>query len=144
MFTQPNAKTDHIRFLSDFRNLNRQLKRKPYPMPKIREMLLNLEGFKYASSLDLNMGYYHIRIRKQASNIFTIIITWGKYRYKRLPMRDCNSLEIFQEKMNKMFRGFEFIQACIKDLLMIKKGDWSDHLEKPEQIFRNLNKMGLK
>ena len=24
-------------------------------MPKIREILLNLEGFKYASSLDLNM-----------------------------------------------------------------------------------------
>ena len=44
-FDQPKPKTDRVRFLSDFRNLNRQLKRKPYPMPKIREMLLNLEGF---------------------------------------------------------------------------------------------------
>ena len=48
-FAQPKAKTNRVRFLSDFRNLNRQLKSKPYPMPKIREMLLNLEGFKYAS-----------------------------------------------------------------------------------------------
>ena len=31
-------------------------------MPKIQEMLINLEGFKYATSLDFNMGYYHIRI----------------------------------------------------------------------------------
>ena len=41
-FSQPKAKKDKIMFLSDFRNLNRQLKRKDYTMTKIREMLLNL------------------------------------------------------------------------------------------------------
>ena len=41
-FAQPKAKTNRVRFLSDFWNLNRQLNRKPYPMPKISEMLLNL------------------------------------------------------------------------------------------------------
>ena len=61
-FAQPKAKTNRVRFLSNFRDLNRQLKLKPYPIPKTREILLNLEGFKYASSLDLNMGYHHIRI----------------------------------------------------------------------------------
>ena len=35
-FSRPKAKTNQIIFLSDSRNLNRQLKRKPYPMPKIR------------------------------------------------------------------------------------------------------------
>ena len=40
-FVHSNTKTARIRLLSDFHNLNRQLKRKPYPMPKIREMLLN-------------------------------------------------------------------------------------------------------
>ena len=34
-------------------------------MAKINEMLLKLEGFQYAISLDLNMGYYHIWIRKK-------------------------------------------------------------------------------
>ena len=60
-------------------------------MPKIREMLLNIEGFKYALSLYLNMGYYHIRLSEQDSNICTIILPWVKYRYKRLPMGDSNS-----------------------------------------------------
>ena len=45
-FTQTESKTNRVRFLSDFRNLNRQLKRKLYPMQKIREILLNLEGSK--------------------------------------------------------------------------------------------------
>ena len=40
-FAQPKPKTNHVRFLSDFWNLNRQLKRKPYPMAKIREIILN-------------------------------------------------------------------------------------------------------
>ena len=78
-FAQPKPKMNSLRFLSGFWNLNRQLKRKPYPMPKICEMLLNLEGFQYAMSLDLNMGYYHIRLSNQASNLCTIIIPWGKY-----------------------------------------------------------------
>ena len=39
-FAQPKAKTNRARFLSDYRNLNRQLKRNPYLMTKIHEMLL--------------------------------------------------------------------------------------------------------
>ena len=59
-FDQPKPKSNRICFLCEFRNLNKQLKRKPYPMPKINEMLLILEGFQYGTSLDLNMGHYHI------------------------------------------------------------------------------------
>ena len=42
----------------------------------------------------------------------------------------CNSPDIFQENMNKMFRGFEFIGADIDDLLIITECGWSDHLNK--------------
>ena len=59
-FSKPEPKTNRVRFLSDFRNLNKQLKHKQYPMPNINEMLFKLEGFKCALSLDLNMGYYYI------------------------------------------------------------------------------------
>ena len=57
-FAQPKPKTDRVRFLSDFRNINKQLKRKPYPMPNNTDFL-KLEGFKHTISLDLNMGHYH-------------------------------------------------------------------------------------
>ena len=63
-------------------------------MPKINEMLLKLEGFKYAASLDLNTGCFHIQLRKNVSNLCTIIIPWRKYRYKLLPMGVSNSQEI--------------------------------------------------
>ena len=68
-------------------------------------MLLKLESFQYDTSLDLNMGYYNIRLSKEASNLCTIILPWVKYKYKCLPLGVCKSPEIFQEKMNEMFRG---------------------------------------
>ena len=55
----------------------------------------------------------------------------------------CNSPEIFQEKMNEMFRGFEFIRSYIDDLLIITKVDWYDHLNKLEQFLHNLKDNGL-
>ena len=45
-------------------------------MPNINEILLKLEGFQYAMSLDLNMGYYHIHISNNTSNLCTIIMPW--------------------------------------------------------------------
>ncbi len=44
--------------------------------------LQEIEGFSYATALDLNMGYYTIRLDPEASEICTIIFPWGKYSYK--------------------------------------------------------------
>jgi hypothetical protein len=44
-----------LRSLADLRGLNKRIKRKPFPIPKINDMLQKLEGFAYATSLDLNM-----------------------------------------------------------------------------------------
>ena len=106
-------------------------------MPKRREMLLNLENFQYAKSLDFNMGYYRIGLSYQASNLCTIILPWGKYKYKSLPMGIYNSPYIFQEKIIKTFRGFRFIRTYINDLLIITKVDYSDHLNKLEQVLQD-------
>ena len=45
-----------VRFLSDFREVNKRLIRKPFPIPKISVVLQELEGFTFATALDLNMG----------------------------------------------------------------------------------------
>jgi hypothetical protein len=66
-------------FLSDFREVNKRLVRKPFPIPKISTVLQEIEGFSLATALDLNMGYYTIRLDPDASKICTIIPPWGKY-----------------------------------------------------------------
>jgi hypothetical protein len=47
--------------LADLREVNKVIKRKPFPLPKLTNMLVQkLEGFLYATSLDLNTRYYHM------------------------------------------------------------------------------------
>ena len=75
-------------------------------MHKIREISVKIQGFQYDKSKYLIMAYYNIGLSEEASNMFTTLLPWIKYRYKRLTMGVINSLDIFQEKMNKMFHGF--------------------------------------
>jgi hypothetical protein len=67
-----------VHTISDFRELNKRIVRKPYPIPQISMILQELEGFTYAATLDLNMGYYTIRLDPMASEMCTIIFPWGK------------------------------------------------------------------
>jgi hypothetical protein len=38
-----------------------------------------MEGFVFATALDLNMGYYHIKLDADAQKLYTITFPWGKY-----------------------------------------------------------------
>ena len=107
-------------------------------MPKTNEMLLKLEGFQHATSLDLNVGYYNIQMSENTSNLYTIILPWGKCWYKRLPMAVEISTEIFQQNMNDLFRGFDFICAYIYDLVVLTKGNWIDYVQKLELTLNKL------
>jgi len=142
-FTIPK-KDGTLRSIADLRELNKRIKRKPFPIPKIQDMLQKLEGFKYASSLDLNMGHYHIILSPNSSRYCTIVLPWGKYEYLRLPMGLCNSPDIFQEKMGDLFADVEFARAYIDDLLVLSTSTLEDHLDKLEHVLQRLQEAGLK
>ena len=133
-----------VRFISDFRELNKRIVRKPYPIPHIQDMLLNLEGFQHATSLDLNMGFYHIELNPASKALCTIVLPFGKYEYQRIPMGLCNSPDIFQEKMSELMDGLDFVRTYIDDLLCLTKGTYDDHLKKLERVFKRLQDAGLK
>jgi hypothetical protein len=80
-----------------------------------------IEGFSYATALDLNMGYHTIRLNSDASKTCTIIFPWGKYSYKRLPMGIAGSPDIFQEKMLELMETLDYARAYLDDLLCISK-----------------------
>lgn len=133
-----------VRFISDFRELNKRILRQPYPIPSIQDLLLKLEGFQYATSLDLNMGYYHIELTPNSKKLCTIVLPWGKYEYQRLPMGLCNSPDIFQEKMSNLMQGLESVRTYLDDVLNLTNGSFDDHLEKLAQVFARLKEAGLK
>jgi hypothetical protein len=68
--------------------------------------LQELEGFTFATALDLNMGYYAIRLDPDASRICTIIFPWGKYSYN---FQIAGSPDIFQSKMLELMETLEYV-----------------------------------
>ena len=99
-----------LRSLAD---LNKVIKRKPYPFPKISGMQQKLEGLIYATSLDLSMGYCHMILTPFGRRLCTIVLPWGKYKYCRLPMGLLVCPDIFQEKMSELMSELEFARAYL-------------------------------
>ena len=116
----------------------------PYPIPNIQDMLLNLEGFQYATSLDLNMGYYHIELSPRSKQLCTLVFPFGKFEMQCLPMGLCNNPDIFQEKMSELMQDLDFVRTYIDNLLVLTKGSYEDHLEKLERVLVRLQQAGLK
>jgi hypothetical protein len=54
------------------------------------------------------------------------------------------SPDIFQEKMSELMESLEYVRAYLDDLLCISKLSLEDHLEKQEEIHRQLHDAGLK
>jgi hypothetical protein len=130
--------------ISDFREINKHIVCTPYPIPKISTTLQELEGFTYATTLDLNMGYYNIRLDPTAAKMCTIIFPWGKYLYQKLPMGFAGSADIFQADMGNLMAALEYVRAYIDNLLVITKSSHYDHLGKLEQVFIRLHDAKLK
>jgi hypothetical protein len=123
-------KDSTVRTISDFRELNKCIVRKPYPIPKNCTILQELEGYTHATALDLNMGYYTIRLDPMASEMCTIIFPWGKNSYKRLPMSFGGSANIFQAQIIDLMASLEFVRAYMDNLSIITRGILDEHLQK--------------
>jgi hypothetical protein len=101
-------------------------------------MLQELENFAYATTLDVNMGYYTIRLNPDSQKVCKIVTPFGKYQYLGLTMGISCSPDIFQEKMYDLMQHLDFVRTCLDDPLVISSGTLDDHLEKNGSIFQNI------
>ena len=73
-------KNGQVCFLTDFREVNKRIFRTLWPIPKSSDVLQELEGFTFVTSIDLNMGYWTIRLDSDAQKICTVILPWESIR----------------------------------------------------------------
>jgi hypothetical protein len=67
-YIYPTKETGDIQVCTDFREVNKYMKQKAFPIPKISELLQSLAGFKTATALDLSMGYNHIPLDEESQS----------------------------------------------------------------------------
>jgi hypothetical protein len=65
------------------------------------------------------MGCYHIPLDLEAHKLCTIILPWGKYQCKILPMGVKTSPYIFQRIMYELLGDIPNIQVYLDDIIII-------------------------
>jgi hypothetical protein len=75
-----------IQIVTDFRMVNMCLRRKPYPMSNISELFQHIDGYDFASTLDLYMGFIMLPYRNMQAtcsprcsfegNLHTSVCLW--------------------------------------------------------------------
>jgi hypothetical protein len=135
-------KDGKVRWVSDFRALNKALKRKYYPLPKINEILSRRKGYKFLSKLDLSMQYYTFEMDESSKDLCTIATPFGLYRYTRLPMGVNTAPDIAQEIMERLLGAIEELEIYLDDLAAFSD-TWEEHLVVLDKILTILQDKGF-
>ena len=138
-----NPKKDGcVQWISDFRALNKCIKRKTYPLPCIDEILSKCTGYVYFSKLDISMAYYTFELDDKSKDLCTINTHYGLYRYHILPLGIAQSPDFCQETVEHVLQGIMDADVYIDDIGCFGKS-WTQHLQVLEQVMTRLQDNGF-
>ena len=135
-------KDGHVRWISDFHALNKCIKRKTYPLPRISEILSKRTGYAYFSKLGISMAYYTFELDNESKDLCTINMPYGLYRYRVLPLGVAQSPDFCQETMEHVLQGVMDADVYIDNIGCFGKS-WKQHLQVLEQVMTRLQDNGF-
>ena len=127
----------HSQLCVDYRGLNAVTKPDAFPLPQISDILNQLGGVQYFSTLDLASRFWQILVDPQSREKLAFTTPHGLYKFKVtcMPFGLTNALAVFQRLMQKVFTGLNpengraFISVYIDDVLVFSS-TLEEHLEK--------------
>lgn len=114
----PKGKDD-IRLVVDLRGPNKCIIRTPFRMPTLEEILSDLHGAKWFSTIDLTSAFFHVEIAEESRHLTNFFAGDATYRFKRLPFGLCNAPDIFQETLQtKVLAGCRGQKSYLDDVIV--------------------------
>ena len=92
-----------LRMCIDYRGLNKIIVKNKFPMPRIDDLIDNLVGSKYFSTLDLAAGYHQLKLQQTDVPKTAFNNQFGKFEWQVLPFGLTNAPAVFQHAMNRIF-----------------------------------------
>jgi hypothetical protein len=112
-------------------------------MPRLPDIFHGLEKFRYATTIDLNMGYYSMTLDEDAQALCVISLPWGLYQYTNLPQGVKVATDIFQERMGALFLVMGIVVVFMDDIIIFGYADFDAHSLDVEEVLRRLKKTGF-
>ena len=132
------------REVNDFRALNERLEDNHFPLPHLRDLLDQLHGSKFFSSIDLRSGYFNIVLEPESRQCTAFNANGQTYEYLRLPQGIKISPMIFQREMMKV-AGDLLGRTCLvfmDDMLCYNK-DVKGTLRTIDKVLERFGKAGF-
>ena len=106
-----------LRLCLNPKDLNKAIERNQWYSRTINDILPELAKSKYKTLKDATSGYWHI-VLDLASSLLTMFNTpWGKYRWLRLPFGLEIASDVFQERLDRVFRLLKGVHGIADDIL---------------------------
>ena len=141
---KPNGKW---RFCIDFRQLNKLMDDKGWPLPRIDELLERVGRQKPTvfGKMDLTNGYHQMPLA-QASRAYTAFKTsMGLYEWKRVPMGLRNAAAYFQQRMaTEVLTGLVHaeLELYLDDILLYAQTE-DEFIERLKRVLTRLKQKGI-
>lgn len=116
-----------------------------YPMPMMEELLDEMSGAVWFTSLDLRSGYHQIEVASEDQHKTAFQTHSGHYEYKVMPYGVTGGPATFQHVMNSILAPL--LRKCVVvfiDDILIYSTTWDQHLVHVRQVFSLLLEHGFK
>ena len=79
----------------------------------------HLPNVKYLSFIDSSSRHYNLGLDEQSPHMTTFACWFDRYRYKRSPYRAAPGGDIFQCKVDKIFKDLPNVFGIADDILVV-------------------------
>ena len=107
-----------------------------YPLPTIESILVQFNGCKFFSTVDLWYGYYHIRFTKEAVEKTALVTDKGKGIFHSLPFGINIGPSAFSYVLGRVLaQCTEFMLTYVDDIMIFLK-TWQEHLKHLKEVVK--------
>ena len=100
------------------RQANVAVKREPFPIPTIDEVLQDLNQSKFFSKLDLTTAYHQIELSPESRDITRFGTHKGLYWYKRLMFGISCAPEMYQKVLHQILQECDGAHNIVDDVIV--------------------------